>query len=114
MEYKQVILMRADLKLPNGKMAAQASHAAVEAVLKSDKDIVRHWRNSGSMKIVLKVRDIAELYRFAQAAKDSGLSTAIITDAGKTVIAPGTATCCGIGPDSIEKIDRIVGDLSMI
>jgi len=114
MEYKQVILMRDDLKLPKGKMAAQASHAAVEAVLKSDKDIVKHWRNSGSKKVVLKVKDKSEIYKFSQAAKDIGLKTAIITDAGKTVIAPGTVTCCGIGPDVEEKIDKVVGNLQMI
>ena len=38
MEYKQAILVRNDLKLPKGKMAAQAAHASVEAVLRSEKD----------------------------------------------------------------------------
>lgn len=112
--YKQVILMRTDLKLPSGKMAAQAAHAAVEAALKADKEILRHWRNAGSKKVVIKVRDKSELYRYAQAAKDIGLPTKIITDAGKTVIAPGTPTCAGIGPDNEEKIDRIVGELKLL
>jgi len=112
--YKQVILVRSDLKLPKGKMAAQAAHASVEAVLRSDKDNVKKWRREGSAKIVLKVSDKKELFKFNQLAKDSGLITALITDAGKTVIAPGTETCVAIGPDEEDKIDAITGELKLI
>jgi len=36
---KQVILVRTDLKMPKGKISVQCSHASVESVLKSSKDI---------------------------------------------------------------------------
>ncbi|MBN2457612.1 peptidyl-tRNA hydrolase [Candidatus Woesearchaeota archaeon] len=114
MENKQVILVRQDLKLPKGKMAAQVAHASVEAVLKSDKHKVSEWRQLGSKKVVLKVSDEKELYCYNQIAKDNGLKTSVITDAGKTVIAPGTVTCCAIGPDSEERIDAVTGKLPMI
>ena len=114
MEYKQVILARVDLKLPKGKLAAQAAHAAVEAVLKSDKDQVKEWRNSGSKKIILKVKDEKELLDYKTQAEEIKLITALITDAGKTVIAPGTVTCLAIGPDEEEKIDKITGKLKMV
>ncbi|MBI2656920.1 peptidyl-tRNA hydrolase, partial [Candidatus Woesearchaeota archaeon] len=55
MPYKQVILVREDLKLPKGKLAAQSSHASVDATLKSDKNIVDLWKKEGGKKIVLKV-----------------------------------------------------------
>ena len=54
----------------------------------------------------LKIKDKKELHRYNQLAKDSGLKTALITDAGRTVIAPGTETCVAIGPDKEEKIDH--------
>ena len=114
MELKQVIIIRADLKLPKGKMAAQAAHAAVEAVLKADKDNVKNWRQFGQKKITLKVDNEKELYKYIQMAKDEGLTTSIITDAGKTVIAPGTVTCGCIGPDDEDRIDRITSDLKMM
>mgnify|MGYP000606690816 CR=1 FL=1 len=114
MELKQVIIIRQDLKLPKGKMAAQAAHAAVEAVLKSASDKVKQWRQQGSKKITVKVDSKEELYKHAQRAKDDGFTTAIITDAGRTVIEPGTVTCAAIGPDNEEKIDRITKDLKMI
>ena len=114
MQYKLVILVRDDLKLPKGKMSAQAGHAAVDLVLKSDKKIVDEWRKTGAGKIVLKVKDEKELFKFKQMAEDFGLKTALITDAGHTVVDPGTITCLGIGPDLAEKIDKVTGKLKMM
>jgi PTH2 family peptidyl-tRNA hydrolase len=114
MTYKQVILVRADLKLPKGKMSAQVAHASVEAVLRSEKENIKEWRSQGSAKIVIKVNDKKELFKYNQMAKDSGLTTALITDAGKTVIAPGTETCVAIGPDEEDKIDIITGSLKLM
>jgi len=113
MAYKQAIVVRADLKLPKGKAAAQAAHAAVEAVLRSDKDLVRSWRAEGMAKIVLKAADERELLRLNQQAKDAGLVTAVITDAGRTVVAPGTRTSMAAGPDEEEKLDAVFGEMKL-
>ncbi len=113
MAYKQVIIIRQDLKLPKGKAAAQAAHAAVEAVLRSDKATIQKWRSEGQKKVTVKVPDERTLHQIAQQAKDYGLTTAIITDAGRTCIAPGTVTCCAIGPAGEEDIDRFTGHLTM-
>ncbi|MEK6899657.1 MAG: peptidyl-tRNA hydrolase Pth2 [Nanoarchaeota archaeon] len=113
-DYKQVILVRHDLKLPIGKACAQAAHASVEAVLKSSDKVISAWRKQGMAKIVLKVKDEKELLAYLQKAKDEGLTTALITDAGRTVIAPGTKTCGAIGPDDEEKIDSVTGKLSLL
>ncbi len=112
--YKQVILVRKDLKLPKGKLAAQVAHACVEAVHRSNKDIVKNWRAEGMKKVVLDVADLKELFRYKQQAEGEGLITAVITDAGHTVVAPGTTTCMAIGPDNEEAIDRITGKLKIL
>ncbi len=114
MPYKQVIIVRADLKLTKGKMAAQASHASVEAVLRSNKDDVAKWQQEGMKKIVLKVNTQAELLEYKRKAEDAGLVAALITDAGHTHLEPGTITCLGIGPAKEEKIDAITGNLKLI
>lgn len=111
---KQVILVRNDLKIPKGKMAAQCSHAAVEATLKSDKEKVKEWKKEGMMKVILKVEDEKELLKYNQEAKYSGLTTALIIDAGKTFFKEPTKTCLAIGPDKEEKIDKITGKLKLI
>ncbi len=113
-ELKQVILARDDLKLPKGKLAAQVAHASVEAVLKSDKSKINEWHGCGQKKVVLKVSDEKELIKFFQKAKDMGFAVSLITDAGRTVVAPGTKTCAAIGPDDEEKIDLLTGNLKMM
>ena len=114
MPYKQVILVRDDLKLPKGKLSAQVAHAAVDASTKSDRKIVDLWKKEGGKKIVLKVKDEKELLRYKQMAEDIGLKTALIVDAGHTVVEPGTITCIGIGPDEEEKINSVTGKLKMM
>jgi PTH2 family peptidyl-tRNA hydrolase len=113
-EYKQVILVRHDLKLTKGKMAAQVSHASVESLLKSHADDRDAWRQQGMKKVVLKVKDLKELLEYKRKAEDAGLVVALIVDAGHTQLAPGTTTCLGIGPDKAEKIDKITGSLQLI
>ena len=113
-EYKQVILVRQDLKLSKGKLAAQASHASVDAVLRSHKDDLKKWQDQGMKKVILKVADLNELLEHRKKAEDAGLVCALITDAGHTELPPGTVTCLAIGPDKAEKIDKITGHLKLI
>ncbi|MBS3098015.1 peptidyl-tRNA hydrolase Pth2 [Candidatus Woesearchaeota archaeon] len=112
--YKQVILLRMDLKLPPGKAHAQVAHASVGSLVKSHKDDIKKWQSEGMKKIVLKVKDLDELLQYKEKAEDMGLICALIEDAGKTVVEPGTITCLGIGPDKEEKIDKITGNLKMV
>ena len=114
MDYKQVILVRMDLKLTPGKMSAQVSHASVGAALKSDKDDLKKWQHQGQKKIVLKVKDKAELLAYKNKAEDAGLVVSLVTDAGHTHLEPGTMTCLGIGPDDEDKIDEVTGNLKLI
>lgn len=113
-DLKQVIIIRNDLKLPKGKMAAQAAHASVDATLKAEKGVVSSWRANGMAKIALKVETEKDLYKYIQIAKDQGMPTSIISDAGRTCIAPGTVTCGAIGPASENDIDNIVGELKLM
>ena len=114
MAFKQVILVRTDLKLPKGKMAVQVGHASVDTALKSNKGNILEWKKDGSKKVVLKVDNEKELFKYKQIAEDNGLKTSLIKDAGRTAIEPGTITCLGIGPDDEEKIDEVSGKLKMM
>lgn len=114
MNYKQVILIRQDLKLPKGKACSQVAHASVDATLKSDPEMVKKWREEGMAKIVVKVQSEKELIRFFQAAKDEGITASLISDAGHTVVEPGTKTCAGIGPDTVERVDSVTGELPLL
>ena len=114
MQYKQVILARDDLRLPKGKLAAQCSHASVDAVIKSGGKMVELWKKEGGKKVVLKVADEKELFKYMSMLENEGIKVALIRDAGLTVVEPGTVTCLGVGPDNEEKIDKITGKLKMV
>ena len=108
---KQVIVVRKDLKLSKGKLAAQVAHASITAADKSKfKD---KWLNEGQKKVILKVENLDKLLRLYETAKSKKLPTAIVKDAGLTHLPPGTITCIGIGPAPEEKIDKITGKLKL-
>jgi len=114
MSYKQVIVVRQDLNLPKGKLASQVAHASVEGVINSKRGVLQVWREHGMKKVVLKVADAAELERYRVLAGKEKLVTALIRDAGLTVVPPGTVTCLGIGPVDEKKVDRITGMLKIV
>src|SRR3989344_4957436 len=111
---KQVILVREDLGMPAGKLAAQVAHASVECVLKTSKDVLELWKKEGMPKIVLAVKDEQHLKLKMQMAKSEKLVHALIKDAGKTFFTEPTVTCLGIGPDADGKIDKVSGNLKTL
>ncbi|MCD6383361.1 MAG: peptidyl-tRNA hydrolase [Thermoplasmata archaeon] len=116
-EYKMVIVVRTDLELGKGKMAAQVAHAAVTAsytAWRRKRDLFKRWYEEGQRKVVLKVRSLQELMEIKETAESLGLITALIKDAGLTQIPPGTVTALGIGPEKEEVLDRITGHLKLL
>ena len=115
-QYKQIIVIRSDLKMGCGKAAVQASHAAVSSAEKARKERPKLWRNwfdEGQRKIAVKANSEEELKELEQAAIESKLSTALISDMGLTELQPGTVTALGIGPAPSNIIDRITGKLPL-
>jgi PTH2 family peptidyl-tRNA hydrolase len=116
-EYKLVILVRNDLKMTKGKIAAQVGHAAVNCALSSKKNHTKQfdgWMNSAQPKIVLRVDSEEELFQYKAVADAQGINNSIIADAGRTQIAPGSVTCLGIGPEKVSVLDKITGELKML
>lgn len=111
-DLKQVIVVRTDLKLSKGKLAAQVGHAAVSAALRSPNR--SSWVREGQKKSVLKCGSLDELIKLKEKADNLGLTTAIIEDAGRTQIPSGTITCLGIGPDEDARIDKVTGELKLL
>lgn len=113
---KMIFLVRTDLGMGKGKIAAQVAHAAVELYKKAEHkcpEKLRAWEDEGAKKVVLKVGSEAELLEYFKKYANDFCST-IIRDAGRTQIAPGTITVAGFGPDEDEKIDRAFGHLKLL
>ena len=136
-EPKQVIVVRRDLNMGQGKCAAQVAHAAMGALLsvfqqsyvskqvnkkrlvyeldRSVTDPVAIWLTGQFVKVVLYVDSEEELYDIEAEANAAGLVTALIEDEGRTEFnGIKTSTCLGIGPDFSDKINRITGHLKLL
>lgn len=115
-KYKQVIVLRVDLKMSKGKIAAQAGHAAVSAAEEARKRCLRWWKawiKEGQCKIAVKAESEKELLELEKKAKDLELPSAVIADRGLTELPPGTITCLGIGPAPSNEVDKITGKLNL-
>jgi len=112
---KLVVLVRTDLGMGRGKIAAQVAHAAVVAALaaQGSRDFGA-WLGEGQPKVVLSVSDGEQLSTVAAAADAAGLPVHVIRDAGRTQLAPGTPTCCAIGPAENARVDAVTGGLSLL
>ncbi|MEM7819426.1 MAG: peptidyl-tRNA hydrolase Pth2 [Candidatus Aenigmatarchaeota archaeon] len=112
--YKQVIVVRSDLKMSRGKLIAQCCHASVSVLNKINKKILDIWEKSGQKKIVVKVKNIDEMIKLKNKCNKLNIPYSIISDAGLTELTPGTITVMGIGPEEEKKIDKVTGSLPLL
>lgn len=115
--FKQVILVRSDLRMSLGKIAVQVAHSAVSAAenARLEKyDSWKKWMLEGQRKITLKVTSEVELLKYEFLAKKEELPNALIQDQGLTELPSGTTTCLAIGPSTSEKIDKLTGGLPLL
>jgi PTH2 family peptidyl-tRNA hydrolase len=112
--YKQVIAVRHDLKLSRGKLAVQVAHASLEAYGHSDGRVRQAWESEGAKKVVVRVDGLRELRELHRKARSLKLPCALISDAGRTELEPGTVTALGIGPVREGEADGLTGNLKML
>ena len=116
MGLKQAIIIRSDLGMGKGKMAGQTAHASVSAytlTLSRKKEDAREWEEEGQKKIVLKIGSEEELLSLYEKMKRE-VPCALIRDAGKTQLEPGTITCFGAGPADESVINKYTKDLKLL
>jgi len=116
-EFKQVMVVRRDLGMGCGKLAAQVAHAAVmgvEKVKSTHPDWFSNWLDGGQAKVVVKVQSMTELASVRKEAEMLRLPVVQIEDRGLTQIPPGTTTCIGIGPAPADAVDKVTGRLKLL
>ncbi|KAL2090065.1 hypothetical protein ACEWY4_014753 [Coilia grayii] len=115
-EVKLTLVVRKDLNMGKGKVAAQCSHAAVNVykeLLRRDPNLLKQWEFCGQPKVVVKADNEECLLELHRRAKESGLITSLIHDAGRTQTAPGTRTVLAVGPGPGGVVDKITGHLKL-
>lgn len=111
---KQVIVVRNDLKMGKGKIAAQCCHGCLGAYKKANPIKINQWERSGMAKVVCKVSSLDELLELKKRAIIKKVPYFLVVDAGKTQIPTSTTTVLAIGPDDDEIIDSITKDLKLL
>ncbi|KAI0936067.1 hypothetical protein AcV5_004303 [Taiwanofungus camphoratus] len=114
---KLVLVVRTDLGMTPGKIAAQCGHATLacyKALLKTNPSLLQHWERTGQAKIALKASSEEQLLELEAIAKSVNLCARAIHDAGRTQIAAGSRTVLGIGPGPVELVNRVTGKLRLL
>ena len=107
------LVVRQDLALTTGKIAAQCAHAAVDVVRAARRTrLLERWRAGGSRKVVLAVEDL-ERMRELHASVPNGCYASLVPDAGRPEIPAGTITVLGLmGPR--RAMDTLVRHLETL
>lgn len=132
-EAKQVIVVRKDLNMRKGKIAAQVAHASMGALLKDSFEYYTEsklkyialpmdqhsakfaWLDGPFTKICVYVDSEEELLGIRDKAEAAGILNCLITDAGKTEFnGVPTKTCLAIGPAWVEEVDKLTGHLKLL
>ncbi|KAK2946993.1 putative peptidyl-tRNA hydrolase [Blattamonas nauphoetae] len=105
--HELLILVRKDLGMGRGKIAAQCGHATMiifEKAMKQFPDQMSLWKEKETGPTVLAVQTEEEMQEIKAKAKKLGCVTGVVHDAGRTQIAAGSTTCCSIfGPKEIVQ-----------
>ena len=131
---KMVLVVRTDIGMGKGKVrtminimvikgfwrtlqaAAQCAHAAVmcyKAAVRETPELVARWEQLGVTKVCLKMDSEEGLAVLAAAAREAGLVTGLVRDAGRTQLQPGTTTVLGIGPGPVDMVNQLTGHLKL-
>ena len=76
--------------------------------------ILQAWLSSGQKKVCLKGDDADHLLALEKQAKEAGLLTSKIHDAGHTQIPSGSLTVLAIGPCQDELVEKITENLKLL
>ncbi|MFB6100228.1 MAG: peptidyl-tRNA hydrolase Pth2 [Candidatus Nanohalobium sp.] len=112
-QLKQVIVLREDLGISKGKQISQACHASLKSYKKVGSQMQKDWEDQGSRKVVVESSG-NDLEERLERAKGLQIPAALVKDAGRTEVKPGTVTALGVGPADEEKIDKVTGDLKLV
>ncbi|XP_063900150.1 peptidyl-tRNA hydrolase 2, mitochondrial-like isoform X2 [Zophobas morio] len=110
-DMKMALVVRTDLNMKSGKIAAQCCHAAVGVYCKLQKS---NPKLNAQPKIVLKIPDERSLVDIMHKAKSLGLCTVLITDAGRTQVPSGSKTVLAVGPGPSQIINECTGHLKLL
>ncbi|KAI1873839.1 uncharacterized protein JN550_003108 [Neoarthrinium moseri] len=121
-ECKLVLVVRTDLGMTKGKIAAQCSHATLacykslarQPATSAAGQVLKRWERLGQAKIAVQTKSQQELLDLMGRARALGLTAEVIQDAGRTQIEAGSMTVLGVGPAPKSLVDQVTGGLKLL
>lgn len=126
-ETKQVIVLRTDLGMRKGKMVAQGAHASMKVffdrasvgdsglMFTGMTQAMEDWFNGSFTKITVGVSSEEELLAVYERAREAGVICSLIQDSGRTEFhGVPTHTAVAVGPDYLDRINLITGELKLL
>lgn len=118
---KQIIVVRKDLNMPVGKIAAQVAHCSMkiffDRMSKDPHDTepfgeyfceftpdMFYWMENSFTKVVVGCKNLNELLKLEQKAIDAGIPCAKIEDNGNTVFRKKCEVCKGSGKVLVDGL----------
>lgn len=126
-DVKQVIVVRKDLNMRKGKIAAQVAHAAMKFLVdnneaeRGDEVIIKlkpeeaMWLTGSFAKVVVGVDSEEQLRNLIFQAEMADIEVHPVIDEGRTEFnGVPTLTCAAFGPCTAAELDKITGKLKLI
>ena len=114
--YKMTLVVREDLGMSPGKIAAQCCHACMGLfkLLLADRDVALNaWERDGETKVVLTVPDLDSFNALQDVAEQHEVAVFVVQDAGRTEVAAGSVTVLGVF-GVVSEVDRVTGGLQLL
>lgn len=95
------MVVRTDLAMPPGKLAAQTGHAVQLTMRASEKlgsPYLSQWEAAEYPKVCLGAKNEKALTELAEKLAAATIPHVGVRDAGRNLLEPGTLTCLGVGP----------------
>lgn len=126
-DVKQVIVVRRDLSMRKGKLAAQVAHASMKFLIVNDEsnrnDVIQtklneeevEWLHGSHTKIVVGVDSEQELRDLVLKAKLADVEVHTVIDEGRTEFnGVATLTCAAFGPCLSSTLNPLTGHLKLL
>lgn len=125
-ELKMWLVVRGDIQMSMGKLAAQAGHGfctalreatVLDSIAKATGNggyTVEEYFQNSQPKITVVAKNLAALERVHRECTEASLPCSFITDEGRTEFPEPTATVVGIGPCRFSELPKYVQRLRLL
>jgi len=125
-DYKMVLVVRKDLQMTKGKIAAQCAHAAMKFLVdvyeKNNTALETTltppqvaWLSGAFAKVVVYVESEQEMLDLVEQGQRAAIDVRTIVDSGRTMFhGVPTLTVAAFGPDDALKLNHVTGHLKLL